>query len=1036
MGIKGIKKVMVVGSGGIKIAEAAEFDYSGSQALQALKDLGIKSVIFNPNVATVQTSYLLADSVYILPLTEEYVKRVILKEKPDGILAGFGGQTALNVCLALWNSGFLKENNVQFLGTKPEGIMDALGRADFHKLMKKCGIAVPPSTSVKSAEEGMRAVKTMGLPIMCRVSFNLGGRGSFIAHTMDEFEKSIGRALAQSGTGEVLIEKYLGGWKELEYEVMRDTDGNASVIACLENIDSMGTHTGESVVVAPAQTLDNRIYQEMRSTAIRVAESIELVGECNVQFALDPESYNSYVIETNPRMSRSSALASKVTGYPIAYIAAKLALGIKMHELKNEISSSTSAYFEPSLDYIAVKMPRWDSQKFEMAEESIGSEMKSIGEVMGIGRSLEEAMQKAVRMLDIGEHGIMSINESITSMGKEAALRALDIRKPYWFLYAAQAFRRGATQHEIEMATGINPFFLGKIKGIVDAYMDFSGSSKAQRESMRTHMLKLGFSEKQLGLKRETQKAKHIDTLAGEWPSDANYMYLTHNGAETEIKKSKDSSNSVLVLGAGCFRIGVSVEFDYATTMVGMAAKRLGKNVAMLNCNPETVSTDWNRSEMLFFDQVGTESVLSVSRNTGIKDIILFTAGQIGNNIAAELHDSGVNILGSSHRAIELAEDRESFSRIVNQLGMEEPEWTTVASTEDAVAFAYGIGFPVLVRPSFVLSGSSMGIAHDENELRKRIAGIEKRYTHKPVIISKYIENAEEADLDCAADGKAAIGIPLFHVEEAGVHSGDSTMQVFPSDSVQARNRKKVLERMQDIAILLVKRLSIRGPFNLQFAIKNNVPYVIELNLRASRSMPFSSKAAGIELMDYAMMGSCSSFRWRGFYSPNIRCYGVKSPQFSWAQLKGAYPVLGAEMHSTGEVASFDKSLEAALLKSWISAQPNRVPANGALLYGMKSHADSISHNLRRNLGIELYTVEDGMGEGISRISDEEAIEAIKSKRIDAVFTEGNKPSIDYGIRRTCVDYNVPLILNSQLGFALSSSFGSKTEASELKSYW
>ena len=1035
MGIKGIKKVIVVGSGGIKIAEAAEFDYSGSQALQALRDLGIKSIIFNPNVATVQTSYLMADSVYILPLSEEYLRRVILKEKPDGILAGFGGQTALNACLDLWKSGFLEANNVKFLGTKPEGIMDALGRADFHKLMKKCNIAVPPSMSAKSLDEGLRAVKKIGLPVICRVSFNLGGRGSFIAHTIEEFKDSIGRALAQSRTGEVLIEKYLSGWKELEYEVMRDIDGNSSIIACLENIDPMGTHTGESVVVAPAQTLDNYIYQEMRSVAIKVAESIDLVGECNVQFALDPKSNDFYVIETNPRMSRSSALASKVTGYPIAYVAAKLAVGIRMHELKNEISSSTSAYFEPSLDYIAIKMPRWDTKKFERAEESIGSEMKSIGEVMGIGRNFEEAMQKAVRMLDIGEEGIISSSKHITAMSKEDALNELRARKPYWFLYAAQAFRKGATLLEVEEATGINGFFLDKIKGIVDSYESFVKIDKTRKTSMLKQMLRLGFSEKQLGFWEESQKAKHIDTLAGEWPSDANYMYLTHEGNETEIKKEKEGSKGALILGAGCFRIGVSVEFDYATTMVGIAVKNLGRNVITLNCNPETVSTDWNRSDMLFFDQLSKSSVLSITAATGIKDVVLFTAGQIGNNIASELEESGINILGSSNSAIESAEDRESFSKIVNDLGIEEPEWAKIENIDDAVAFAYDIGFPVLVRPSFVLSGSSMGIAYNESELRKRIESIETRYTHKPVIISKYIENAEEADLDCAADGKSAIGVDIFHIEEAGVHSGDSTMQIFPSNSKQSIARKKATDRMHEIAMLLVKRLSIRGPFNLQFAIKEKIPYVIELNLRASRSMPFSSKAAGIELMDYGIKGSVSRFKWNGFYSPRIRCYGVKSPQFSWAQLKGAYPVLGAEMHGTGEVASFDNNYNAALLKSWISAQPNRVPSRWALLYGNGKHTDTIVDNLK-HLGIKLYTLEEGSNESIVRINEDEAIEAIKNKRIDIIFTNGGKPDKYHSVRRTGADYNVPLVLNSRLGSALSAAFGSKTEALELKDYW
>jgi carbamoyl-phosphate synthase large subunit len=1030
------KKILLIGSGGIKVAEAAEFDYSGSQALRALRDSGIKSIVLNPNIATVQTSYAMADSVYILPISSEYIRRVIEKEKPDAILSGFGGQTALSACLELWDDGFLQANGVEFLGTPPEGIRNALGRADFQRLMRKLEIPVPPSFGVKSIEEGIGAAKKLGFPVVCRVSFNLGGRGSFIAHNMDEFESSISRAFAQSGTGEALVEKYLSGWKELEYEVMRDSDGNTAVIACLENLDPMGTHTGESVVVAPAQTLDNYVYQEMRSTAIRVAESINLVGECNVQFALEPNSYEFFVIETNPRMSRSSALASKVTGYPIAYVAAKLALGSRLHELRNEISRSTSAYFEPSMDYIAVKMPRWDSTKFEMAEDSIGSEMKSIGEVMSIGRNFEEALQKAVRMLDIGEEGIISSSEAIRSMGKDEAVSALAARKPYWFLYVTRAFAEGAGIDEIHNATGINVFFLEKIKQIVNKYSEFCSLEAKRKKEMVDEMLGLGFSEKQLGYEGLSQKAKHIDTLAGEWPSDANYMYLTRNAifdeAETEANK-----NGVLVLGAGCFRIGVSVEFDYATVMAANAAKNLGKNVIMLNCNPETVSTDWNFSKILVFDHVGSESVVSISKSFGISDAVLFTAGQIGNNIAEELHGRGINILGSGHKAIESAENRKSFSNIINELGIREPEWESVTSVYEAVDFASRVGYPLMVRPSFVLSGSSMGIVNSEDELRRKILGIEKRYVHKPVVISKFISDAEEADLDCASDGKSIIGIPLFHIEEAGIHSGDSTMQAFPTESKEAKEKEYVLEKMKQIAGSLVERLGIRGPFNLQFAVKDGVPYVIELNLRASRSMPFGSKATGVEILDHAMRGCLSHFDWDGFYSPKLKAYGIKSPQFSWAQIKGAYPYLGAEMRSTGEVASFDKDIDAALMKSWISAQPNRIPSKGALVYGNGNATKTLERELNGKLHLKLYGLK-GFEDNDDRavLSEKEALNAMRNKTIDIVFTDGHIPERDYNIRRACADFNVPMVLNARLGLRLARAFGTKTEARELKDYW
>ncbi|MEM0154644.1 MAG: carbamoyl-phosphate synthase (glutamine-hydrolyzing) large subunit [Methanothrix sp.] len=1030
------KKVLLIGSGGIKVAEAAEFDYSGSQALRALKDSGIKSIVLNPNIATVQTSYAMADSVYILPISSEYIKRVIEKEKPDAILSGFGGQTALNACLELWNDGFLKANNVEFLGTPPEGIRNALGRADFQRLMRELGIPVPNSIGVKNVEEGVEAAKELGFPVMCRVSFNLGGRGSFIAHSMDEFKSSISKALAQSGTGEALIEKYLGGWKELEYEVVRDCDGNSAIIACLENLDPMGTHTGESVVVAPAQTLDNYIYQEMRSMAIRVAESIKLIGECNVQFALEPNSNRFFVIETNPRMSRSSALASKVTGYPIAYIATKLALGNRLHELRNEISHSTSAYFEPSLDYIAVKIPRWDNAKFEMAEDSIGSEMKSIGEVMGIGRNFEEAIQKAVRMLDIGEEGVVSTNETIKSMSKDEAIAALAAKKPYWFLYASRAFAENASVAEICKTTGINRFFLEKIKHIVDRYSKFCNAEADVKNRMIKEMLSLGFSEKQLGYGGINQMSKHIDTLAGEWPSDANYMYLTRNAIFDEAEK-QEKGDSVLVLGAGCFRIGVSVEFDYATVIAAEAAKKLGKSVIMLNCNPETVSTDWNFSKILLFDNISSESVISISKSFGINDVVLFTAGQIGNNISEELHGRGMNILGSGHKAIESAEDRKSFSRIINELDIKEPEWESVTSVSEAIDFAMKVGFPLMVRPSFVLSGSAMGIVNNEEELKRKILGIEKRYMHKPVVISKFISDAEEADLDCASDGRSIIGVPLFHIEEAGIHSGDSTMQAFPTESKEARERERILYKMKQIAASLVERLRIRGPFNLQFAVKGDVPYVIELNLRASRSMPFSSKATGSEILDYAMRGCLSHFDWEGFYVPRLKAYGIKSPQFSWAQIKGAYPYLGAEMRSTGEVASFDSNIDAALLKSWMSAQPNRMPHNGALIYGNGNSTKTLAKKLADLSYLDLYGLE-GYESDASDIlmSRKEALDAIKNRTIDIVFTEGHIPESDYWIRRACADFNIPIVLNSKLGLRLAGAFGVKTEAKELKDYW
>ena len=661
------RKVLVIGSGAIKIAEAAEFDYSGSQALKALKEEGIETVLVNPNVATVQTSHIMADRIYMIPLVPEYIERVIEEERPDGIFLGFGGQSALNAGVDLHARGVLEKYNVKVLGTQLEGIEKALSRAEFKKAMERIGLETPPSVNAMDIESAIKIAKTLEYPVILRVSFNLGGRGSIIAWNEDELIKGLDKAFAQSKTKEVLIEKHLRGWKEIEYEVVRDSLGNCAVTACIENLDPMGVHTGESVVVTPAQTLDNREYQEMRSAAIKVAECINLVGECNVQFALDPKSYRFYVIETNPRMSRSSALASKATGYPLAYVSAKLALGYKLHEVKNSVSKVTTAFFEPSLDYITIKMPRWDLEKFELASASIGTEMKSIGEVMSIGRNFEEAFQKSIRMLDIGEPGLTCGSVYNSGMKRNELETALKEKRPYWFLYAAKWFKEGYPLEELFEILHVDRFFLGKIKNIVEAYEEYMKEDDPGMGKY-TAMKKLGFSDHQLGNRgRHTEPfLKQIDTLAGEWPARTNYLYATYNGSADD-KKSAENGNRLLVIGAGCFRIGVSVEFDWSAISLVESARKHFDSIALMNCNPETVSTDWDSASELYFEELSSESILSIYRKMRFSRIAIFASGQIGNNIAEELENGGAKLFGSSAKSIGGAEDRDRFATIVFQ---------------------------------------------------------------------------------------------------------------------------------------------------------------------------------------------------------------------------------------------------------------------------------------------------------------------------------------------------------------------------------
>lgn len=1028
-----LKKVLVVGSGPIKIAEAAEFDYSGSQALKALKEEGIETILVNSNVATVQTSRKFADKLYMLPVVWWAVEKVIERERPDGIMIGFGGQSALNVGVDLYKKGILQKYDVKVLGTPIEGIEKALSREKFRETMIENNLPVPPSLSARSEEEAIKNAKIIGYPVMVRVSFNLGGRGSMVAWTEDDLKRNIRRALSQSYIGEVLIEKYLHHWIELEYEVMRDKKGNSAVIACIENLDPMGVHTGESTVVAPCQTLDNLEYQNMRSLAIEVARSIDLIGECNVQFALNPKAYEYYIIETNPRMSRSSALASKATGYPLAYVAAKLALGYELYEVINKVSGRTCACFEPSLDYIVIKIPRWDLNKFENVDQSLGTEMMSVGEVMSIGRTFEESLQKAIRMLDIGEPGLVGGKIYNSKISKEEALKYLKERRPYWFLYAAKAFKEGATVDEVYEATGINKFFLNKIRNLVEFYENIKTSKKIDTETLKMAK-RLGFSDEQIAKALNTSVeyieklreqnnvipvVKLIDTLAGEWPAVTNYMYLTYNGTQDDIEFS--SGNKLLIVGAGGFRIGVSVEFDWSVVSLMEAAMKYFDDVAVINYNPETVSTDWDVAKKLYFDEISVERIIDLIKKERFRYVATFSGGQIGNNIAKELEERGIRLLGTSGNSVDTAENREKFSKLLDKLNIPQPQWISATSLNEIRKFVNEVGFPVLVRPSYVLSGSSMKIAYTEEELYEYIRRATEISPKYPIVLSKYIEDAIEAEIDGVSDGKKVLGVTLEHIEEAGVHSGDATMSI--------PNRKLTnneLSKMRNYVVSLASELNIRGPFNVQFVIKDGIPYIIELNLRASRSMPFSSKAKGINLIAEAMRAIFEGLPFsEEYYEPPSKYWAVKSAQFSWAQLRGAYPFLGPEMKSTGEAASFGITFYDALLKSWLSTLPNRIPnKNGiALVYGEKNikYLENTVRNLSK-YGLLVYTLSEVYINGAESINKEKAEELVRGKKIEIIVTDGYLKKIDYNIRRLAVDYNIPLILNGRLGEEISKA--------------
>jgi carbamoyl-phosphate synthase large subunit len=1058
-----IKKVLVLGSGAIKIGEAAEFDYSGSQCLKALMEEGIETVLINPNIATIQTDPRLSGKVYLLPVTVEYVEKVIAKEHPDGILLGFGGQTALNCGIELYKEGILEKYSVKVLGTPVQAIEDTGDRQRFREAMLKASVPPLRSKAANTVAEALDVAKEIGYPVIVRVAYTLGGKGAGVARNAWELRDIVTRGLAQSRISQVLVEEYVGHWKEVEYEVMRDYNDNCLTVCNMENFDPMGVHTGDSIVVAPSQTMTNREYHNIRSISIRAIRALGIVGECNIQWALHPKSEECRVIEVNSRMSRSSALASKVTGYPLAYVATKLSIGYTLPELINKVTEVTTACFEPALDYITVKIPRWDLQKFKNADRHIGPQMRSVGEVMSIGRCLEEALQKAVRMLDNGKLGLVC-NPDDSELEPIERIREVLANPTDERLYkTVKALKMGITIEEIYRLSGVDPFFLHKIQNVIDMEAKLrklelidSTAKETIREAKR-----IGFSDEQIAICTDTSEpevrqfrktagivpcVKQIDTLAAEYPAKTNYLYLTYGGDEDDIEFAKGKSK-VLVLGAGVFRIGSSVEFDWCGVNTVWALKKYGVQEAiMVNYNPETVSTDYDVSDKLYFEELTPERILDIYEKENPDGLIASVGGQIPNTLAMKLAHSGVKLMGTAAEDIDRAEDRSKFSELLEQIGIPQPPWSKLASIEGAKLFAETIGYPVIVRPSYVLSGSAMRVAYDETSLENFLKLAAKVSRDHPVVISKFILGAKEVEADGVSDGETClIGAVIEHVENAGVHSGDATMTIPPQTLTP-----DVLKKVDDATRKIVKALRIRGPYNIQYLVKDGEVSVIECNLRASRSMPFVSKTRGvnlIELATLAMLDKKFGVALKSCELPPIRHVGVKVPQFSFMRLSGADPVLGVEMLSTGEVACLGENFADAFSKALQSAEFRMPPQKGSVLITVggdepKRRAVALAKAFEE-MGFKIYatwhTAEIMKAEGVQsvqtlfKVKDANAgenniLDYLQDHKIDLIINVPvpNKRTTftdvltdGYIIRRQAVEFNVPVIVNLELAMAL-----------------
>ena len=1053
-----IKKVLILGSGALKIGEAGEFDYSGSQALKALREEGVSTVLINPNIATVQTSEGVADQIYFLPVQPYFVERVIEKERPDGILLSFGGQTALNCGVELDKTGVLKKYNVKVLGTPVKAIMDTEDRELFVERLDEIDVKTIKSEACEDIQQARVAAKNLGYPVIVRAAYALGGLGSGFADNEEELNTLCEKAFSFSP--QVLVEKSLKGWKEIEYEVVRDRYDNCITVCNMENFDPLGIHTGESIVIAPSQTLSNSEYHKLRALSIKIVRHIGIVGECNVQYAFDPESEDYRVIEVNARLSRSSALASKATGYPLAFVAAKLGMGYGLFELKNSVTKTTSAFFEPALDYVVCKIPRWDLSKFRGVDRELGSSMKSVGEVMAIGRNFEEAIQKGLRMIGQGMHGFVE-NKELQIDDLDAALREPTDKRVFLI---SKAMHKGYTVDQIHELTKIDRWFLNKLKHIIDIDEELKTKNinTLDKELLRTAKV-YGFTDFQIaravGLEEECKKmheamrivrrlrksfgilpvVKQIDTLAAEYPAQTNYLYVTYAGVASDITFSNDR-NSVIVLGSGAYRIGSSVEFDWCGVQALNTIRRQGYRSIMINYNPETVSTDYDMCDRLYFDELTFERVMDIIDAENPHGVIVSTGGQIPNNLAMYLDEENVPILGTSAKDIDNAEDRAKFSSMLTENGINQPEWSALTSMDDIDKFVDRVGFPVLVRPSYVLSGAAMNICSNRDELTRFLQLAANVSEDHPVVVSKFIEHAKEIEMDAVAqDGEILAYAISEHIEFAGVHSGDATIQ-FPPQKLYV----ETMRRIKRISRQIAKKLHINGPFNIQFMARDNDILVIECNLRASRSFPFVSKVLKLNFIDLAtkiMLGAPVEKPNKNLF--DLDYVGIKASQFSFNRLQKADPVLGVDMSSTGEVGCLGDDTSTALLKSMLSVGL-RIPKKTVLLStgGAKQKAEMLDaakmlkqhgYELYATVGTSKYLAENGIENTcVYMPSDEgqhpQALDLLHEKKIDMVV---NMPkdltprelTNGYKVRRAAIDLNVPLITNSRLASAFISAF-------------
>lgn len=1068
---KDIKKVLLLGSGALKIGEAGEFDYSGSQALKALREEGIETILINPNIATVQTSEGVADHIYFLPVQPYFVERVIQKEHPDGVLLSFGGQTALNCGVALEQSGVFAKYGVQVLGTPVAAIMKTEDRERFVEELDKIDVNTIKSEACEDIAGARRAASDLGYPVIIRAAYALGGLGSGFADNEDELNKLCEKAFSFSP--QVLVEKSLKGWKEIEYEVVRDQYDNCITVCNMENFDPLGIHTGESIVVAPSQTLTNHEYHKLRALSIKIVRHIGIIGECNVQYAFDPVSEDYRVIEVNARLSRSSALASKATGYPLAFIAAKLGLGYGLFELKNSVTKTTSAFFEPALDYVVCKIPRWDLSKFHGVDKELGSSMKSVGEVMAIGRNFEEAIQKGLRMIGQGMHGFVD-NKELAIADIDAALREPTDKRVF---VLSKALQHGYTVDQIHELTKIDKWFLQKLQHIVDINEELHHFNiNTLDKDILLNAKVYGFTDFQIaraiGLENEVSNmheasllvrnlrkhynilpvVKQIDTLAAEYPAQTNYLYVTYGGTAHDVTFSNDK-RSIVVLGSGAYRIGSSVEFDWCGVQALNTIRKEGWRSVMINYNPETVSTDYDMCDRLYFDELTFERVMDIIDLECPHGVIVSTGGQIPNNLALKLDAQHVTILGTQAQDIDGAEDRAKFSAMLTEHGINQPEWQALSNMEDIESFVNCVGYPVLVRPSYVLSGAAMNVCSNEDELKRFLLLAANVSEDHPVVVSKFIENAKEIEMDAVAkNGEIIVYAISEHVEFAGVHSGDATIQ-FPPQKIYVETVRRIKRISREIA----KNLHINGPFNIQFMARDNDILVIECNLRASRSFPFVSKILKLNFIDLAtkvMLGLPVEKPNKNLF--DLDYVGIKASQFSFNRLQKADPVLGVDMSSTGEVGCLGDDTNAALLKSMLSVG-YRIPKKSVLLStgGAKQKAEMLEtarllianhYELYATGGTSAYLSENGVPN--TRVywpsetnQNPQALELLRERKIDMVVNIPKNLTVHeltngYRIRRAAIDLNIPLLTNSRLASAFIQAFCStRLEDIDIKSW-